>query len=532
MGCKSKSCSRKPRASPTASAPPPLRTNADWENSTAAFQKEAESAIRAWPDDDGAAASRLAARHARSPLALHVLGHALASLGRAADAIPPLRLAADLAPRCPGIAATLLYACRPREAVDECDRALAVAYPTDPALHAATCRHVGVGPTVVGSSPQARVAVAQERLLGVHADAEALAAPATLLAAAPPVQPPTKAPCFCHHVTRDGSLTVRVADLAADCGDGGLAAAVEFAKATGAWAYWLCPVCDEVFLDATSFTSHVEGDHIGDVQKLMPKRAFLDANDLYYTIRWATPLEDGEERRRDLDKVRDILSGICSWNSLPAGVMDRLIRFARSRSEEPLPYCIPSCVISLDQRELKRLVGWLDQVRARLHRDWGFVRAMSDEGKKSKSGSVALSLVQDGSVLSLEAENVPSTSGEDGCSCDATCLCEDPVTSSWHSLQHKCVHRGNEVLNRIYELSDAILRLSSRRKEKVHNGCFLTEDDSINIEMLLLNNEVDHLKKKLVVACTFDYHAVILPLIRTNIWDILNNSSPGEDLDD
>jgi hypothetical protein len=44
------------------------------------------------------------------------------------------------------------------------------------------------------------------------------------------------------------------------------------------------------------------------------------------------------------------------------------------------------------------------------------------------------------------------------------------------------------------------------------------QEDSIDVEMLLLNNDVDYLKKKLAAVCTFDYHAVILPLFRAYIW--------------
>jgi hypothetical protein len=42
--------------------------------------------------------------------------------------------------------------------------------------------------------------------------------------------------------------------------------------------------------------------------------------------------------------------------------------------------------------------------------------------------------------------------------------------------------------------------------------------DSIDVEMLLLDNELGYLKNKLVEVCTFDYCAAILPLIRAYIW--------------
>lgn len=45
-----------------------------------------------------------------------------------------------------------------------------------------------------------------------------------------------------------------------------------------------------------------------------------------------------------------------------------------------------------------------------------------------------------------------------------------------------------------------------------------TQADSIDVEMLLLDNEVGYLKNKLVEVCTFDYSAAILPLLRAYIW--------------
>ena len=42
--------------------------------------------------------------------------------------------------------------------------------------------------------------------------------------------------------------------------------------------------------------------------------------------------------------------------------------------------------------------------------------------------------------------------------------------------------------------------------------------DSIDVEMLLLDNDVGYLKNKLVEVCIFDYSAAILPIIRAYIW--------------
>ncbi|KAF8700150.1 hypothetical protein HU200_034520 [Digitaria exilis] len=564
MGRKSKKGGRKPPPRPEkGDAPPP--TNANWDDSTAAFRKEAEAAICSRSEDDGgaAAAALLAERHPSSPLAHHLLGHTRASAARAGDAVPALRRAAELAPRCPGIAATLasalLYARRPADALAECARALAVADPTDPALHAVAASSRRGGIALTAQSPQARVAEASERLLGVRADAEVLEATGVCRRGAaplPPLMAPMKLSCCCRHATRRrgavtdddlrGFLTVSFDDLTAHCDDQTgsvhlLTRAVEFAKATNAWGYWLCPVCDSVFLDANSFVSHVEGEYIHELQELqplMPKRAAaLDSDEFEYSLKW-TPFEMGEEdpeRRKSLDTIKEAFSSLDAFKALPVGLVDKIIKLARSRSKKPLPYCIPSCATSLDSRELQRLVNPLEQLRNNLSRGWEFVRGLGTEGKNTGPCEIVSLLQDECLLLSLDPDKIASSKKDGSCE-------EDPVfrwllnsleevAVPWASLRQKCVHHGNEVMERIYEISDSLKRQSNLKcaaKEKNHRGYSLTEVDSIDVEMLLLDNEVGYLKNKLVEVCMFDYSAAILPLLRAYIWDKLNNL-PGED---
>jgi hypothetical protein len=512
MGRKSKKSGgggggRKPPRPEGGAAPPP--TNADWDDSTAAFRKEVEFAIRPRSGDGGLAASRLADRHPASPLAHHVLGDARIRAARAGDAVPALRRAAELAPRCPGIAATLasalLYARRPGEALAECARALAVADPTDPALHAAASRRGGV---LVAPTAQARVAAARERLLGLCADAEALEAASARHGAAPlpPVMAPTKMNCCCRHATKRtaltdedlrGFLTVSFDDLTAHCDQTGavhlLTRAVEFAKATQAWAYWLCPVCDNVFLDANSFVSHVEGEYIHELlelQPLMPKRATLDTEEVQYSMKWTPFNEMGEEdsdRKKDVDKIKEVFSCLSTFNALPVSLMDKIIKLARSRSKskKPLLYSLPSSVTSLDSRELKRLVKPLKQLLNNLSRGWEFVRVLGNEGKTKKGRSEVISLVQDRSLLlSLDAQQIVSRKKDGSCEEDAVFRwllnSLEEAAIPWASLRQKCVHHGNEVLERIYEISDSLVRQSNlkgaaKEKNKNNRGCSLTE---------------------------------------------------------
>ncbi|CAD6256514.1 unnamed protein product [Miscanthus lutarioriparius] len=532
MGRKSKKGGRSRKPPRPAGCPAPPPTNADWEDSTAAFRKEAESAIRAARSshchDDGcaAAAAGLTERHPASPLAHHILGHARASVdARAGDAVPPRRRAR------PRIAATrasaLLYARRPGEALTECARALDdVADPTDPALHAADAaagasRRAAL---VATTSPHARVAAARQRLLGVHADAEALEATGVRQATAPPVgvaAPTTKPLCCCRHattrkaVTDDdlrGFLTVNLDDLRSYCdqtGGGGvhlLTCAVEFAKATKAWAYWLCPVCDMVFLDANSFVSHVEGEYIDELQELqplMPKRAALDSEELQYSLKW-TSFEMGEEdveRRKNLDRIKDVFSGLNTFKALSVGLVDK-VKFARSRSKKPLPYCIPSCVTSLDSMEIQRLDKPLDQLYNHLSRGWEFVRILGDEGKNKEGRSDIISLVQDGTLLSLDAEKVASRTKDGSCEEDAlfrwllNFLEEDKLNNSagedsQDGGDKNAVNNG-DGLDNLHEESlfedkipdiDSDMRFTISRTDECENSS-LSQSDSSNFSTL------------------------------------------------
>ncbi|TVU00370.1 hypothetical protein EJB05_54191, partial [Eragrostis curvula] len=244
---------------------------------------------------------------------------ATCSAAQAGDAVPPLCRAAELAPRCPGISATLAaalhYARQPHEALDPaCSR----------------------GGGLAASSPQARVAAVRQRLLGVRADAEALAAAATGAGDATDaaVLLPSR-----HRAGRRGD------DRRRDAGpshrerrrpDGTLRP--EWKRARSRRRRGVCDLRRPrtrgrtgCVLDEGSFMSIVEGEYLHELQELqplVPERAALYANELHISLRW-TPFEIGgedTERRKVLDKIRDAFSSLCTFKALPAGLVDKLIR--------------------------------------------------------------------------------------------------------------------------------------------------------------------------------------------------------------
>jgi hypothetical protein len=158
----------------------------------------------------------------------------------------------------------------------------------------------------------------------------------------------------------------------------------------------------------------------------------------------------------------------------------------------------------LDPRELQRLVKPLDQLLKHLSRGWEFVRTLGNEGN-SKGRSEIISLVHDGSlVLSLDAEKIVTRKKDGTCEEDALFRwllnSLEEVAMPWASLRQKCVYHGNEVLERIYEISDSLLRQSNLKcagKEKNHRGYSLTE-----VLTLHFNGTYVSIYNSLWVACT------------------------------
>uniref|UniRef100_A0A0E0RAG5 DUF629 domain-containing protein n=1 Tax=Oryza rufipogon TaxID=4529 RepID=A0A0E0RAG5_ORYRU len=508
------------RGDATASAPAP--TNADWEDATAAFREEAEAALRSLSigEDDGAAAERLAARHGGSPLAHHVVGHARAALARAGDAVAPLRRAAGLAPGCPEIAAALaaalLYARRPGEALAECARALAVGAPTDPALHAVS------GRGLMAATPQCRVAVARERLRGVRADAEALTG-VSHRATVPP--PPSRSRRSALPDTDDevwSFLTVRVEDLTAHCAKIGSSAgalavadAVEFVKATNAWVYWLCPVCDEVFLDSNSFQSHVESEYIHQLQQWLPlTQPSTTMKPTSKDSSWWKPI-GAQEEEEEIARIREAFSivngsevsylGCVAFSILDGPEIPSIDPMVFSSLDEPEVSSVEPVSNEVKfkkgrRRRLKKWDAWLDHCRE-IERDcpsweelllplcrempelWEYLESCV-ETEGNEDSFPLISLVQGSSVLFLDSQKIAPINMDGSFNVDALfnwllrgSSPQKPVPS-WTSIRKRCVHDGNEVLKRIGEISDLLQEqfgLKDHSDGTMHGDFFTTK---------------------------------------------------------
>lgn len=513
------------RGDATASAPAP--TNADWEDATAAFREEAEAALRSLSigEDDGAAAERLAARHGGSPLAHHVVGHARAALARAGDAVAPLRRAAGLAPGCPEIAAALaaalLYARRPGEALAECARALAVGAPTDPALHAVS------GRGLMAATPQCRVAVARERLRGVRADAEALTG-VSHRATVPP--PPSRSRRSALPDTDDevwSFLTVRVEDLTAHCAKIGSSAgalavadAVEFVKATNAWVYWLCPVCDEVFLDSNSFQSHVESEYIHQLQQWLPlTQPSTTMKPTSKDSSWWKPI-GAQEEEEEIARIREAFSivngsevsylGCVAFSILDGPEIPSIDPMVFSSLDEPEVSSVEPVSNEVKfkkgrRRRLKKWDAWLDHCRE-IERDcpsweelllplcrempelWEYLESCV-ETEGNEDSFPLISLVQGSSVLFLDSQKIAPINMDGSFNVDALfnwllrgSSPQKPVPS-WTSIRKRCVHDGNEVLKRIGEISDLLQEqfgLKDHSDGTMHGDFFTTKVSTLH----------------------------------------------------
>lgn len=82
----------------------------------------------------------------------------------------------------------------------------------------------------------------------------------------------------------------------------------------------------------------------------------------------------------------------------------------------------------------------------------------------------------------MDAEKVSSRKKDGSCEEDAIFRwllnSLEEVAMPWDSLRQKCVHHGNEVLEKIYGISDLLLRqfdMKCAAKKKNHWSYFLTE---------------------------------------------------------
>uniref|UniRef100_A0A0D9VB98 Uncharacterized protein n=1 Tax=Leersia perrieri TaxID=77586 RepID=A0A0D9VB98_9ORYZ len=121
--------------------------NARWGDCSPALRMEAENVLsclreleRLENPGPGHLANTLAKKHKGSPLALHVAGYVQAKLGEMDRALEHLVAAKVLAPMCLDIAYSIASTHADMErfelVVEECNRALSIENPTDPALHA------------------------------------------------------------------------------------------------------------------------------------------------------------------------------------------------------------------------------------------------------------------------------------------------------------------------------------------------------------------------------------------------------------
>ncbi|KAF2911513.1 hypothetical protein DAI22_11g185600 [Oryza sativa Japonica Group] len=460
---------RMPRNRGAASASAP--TNADWEDATAAFREEAEAALRSLSigEDDGAAAERLAARHRGSPLAHHVVGHARAALARAGDAVAQLRRAAGLAPGC-------------------------------------------------------RVAVARERLRGVRADAEALTG-VSHQATVPPPPPPSRSRRSALPDTDDevwSFLTVRVEDLTAHCAKIGSSAgalavadAVEFVKATNASVYWLCPVCDEVFLDSNSFQSHVESEYIHQLKQLLPlMQPSTTMKPTSKDSSWWKPI-GAQEEEEEIARIREAFSivngsevsylGCVAFSILDGPEIPSIDLMVFSSLDEPEVSSVEPVSNEVKfkkgrRRRLKKWDAWLDHCRE-IERDcpsweelllplckempelWEHLESCV-ETEENENSFPLISLFQDGSALFLDSQKIARRDMDGSINVDALfnwllrgSSPQKPVPS-WTSIRKRCVHDGNEVLKRIGEISDLLQEqfgLKGHSEGTMHGDFFTTK---------------------------------------------------------
>lgn len=450
----------------------PAQTNKNWSDATGDFIKGANDALDALQvmrERGGSEAASLAEAlvedHPDSPLALHVLGHVRAALGEADQALPHLRRAAELAPHCLEIAFTLavVYAKVEQfgQAAAECRRALDVVDPVDPRLHTVgDRRHMGL-------SDPARVAVAKEQLRGLLADALARS-----------VGMARERWNGMSDEEQRSFLTVSVEDMEAyyqECAKPSeqwqmsvLADAVNFVTNTEAWVYLLCPQCNRVFLNAEFFPSHVEEQHTPELKELLssvPKR--VANKQTKFLESWISPKTtdnppEGEaEGDKIVSKIKSAVLHLKDMKALSVDLVDKLVKFTKGWIGTAAVPKKLSCIASLDPAGLQVLGSYLERIQTS-SRDWPHERACGGEQNSHDAFDVVIH-IQDACILSVDIENNVSTNADGSSNADVlfSWLCrylrEEPVTS-WTSMRQDCIAKGTEVLQKIYEMTDLLMK--------------------------------------------------------------------------
>lgn len=310
-------------------------------------------------------------------------------------------------------------------------------------------------------------------------------------------------------------LTAHCAKIGSSAGALAVADAVEFVKATNAWVYWLCPVCDEVFLDSNSFQSHVESEYIHQLKQLLPlMQPSTTMKPTSKDSSWWKPI-GAQEEEEEIARIREAFSivngsevsylGCVAFSILDGPEIPSIDPMVFSSLDEPEVSSVEPVSNEVKfkkgrRRRLKKWDAWLDHCRE-IERDcpsweelllplckempelWEHLESCV-ETEENENSFPLISLFQDGSALFLDSQKIARRDMDGSINVDALfnwllrgSSPQKPVPS-WTSIRKRCVHDGNEVLQRIGEISDLLQEqfgLKGHSEGTMHGDFFTTK---------------------------------------------------------
>ncbi|KAG8090205.1 hypothetical protein GUJ93_ZPchr0011g26979 [Zizania palustris] len=567
-------------------------SNRDWLDCDDGFREEADRAILEMLEDEEKGyvkyATALVDKYPVSPLAHCIVARGCALGGKGVLAIFHFMRAAELAPRCPIIpsmlADLLIKMGLWDKAVEVCDRFLRVPEDhTDPAWHWPFLSNK-VANYINSTVLQYRIAFVREQIRGrrVKADkGKGAAVPLPPERAFAPKWPPetidlshagARWSCM-NDEERHDFLNVSFGEMKSYCRRPGvlpeqcvqwmmsmLSDAEVFVK-EGCSSYWICPLCIHVCTDATIFMWHIENQHIeGDSELLssLPTRIPDSEKELLKSWRWvAIDGDDLAERTEILSMIKSIAFELIDMDAISVNLLNIMHKFVMNRVRPVTPSIVSMCascgIGQLSYAHLKELYKFLEPL-THTPTDYEHQKGPNVE-QESQQDSLVITWSKETRTLSIDCGKITSIKTDDSSKADGLFAClfgesllEDPM-ESWVGMWQKCIDHGPGILNKISVVLDKLNRkyYSWKKLTEIQLGVhslpqaiFSSEIDIqlyfdygigfVQIEMLLIDAEVNYLKKRLLKNCEVDYLAIILPIAKACLWAKLNNNPPEDAL--
>ncbi|XP_006663516.2 uncharacterized protein LOC102714870 [Oryza brachyantha] len=339
---------------------------------------------------------------------------------------------------------------------------------------------------------------------------------------------------------------------------------------------WICPVCPIIiplhegfYHDKTQFMIHMETFHIKiedeeyeKMRSIMPETIPDHEMELLKSWRWEPQPIDGDdlaERAKILSDVKRIVSKLIDREAISLNLLYAIYTFIMTWVRPARPYVVSMCgccgIGQLSSERLKELYKLLEPLTYILT---GYEHQTRHNGEQEsqQDSLVATFLVNEtGTYMCFDCGKIASTKADgsnqlidemfDSLFCESLLMYP---SESWDDMTQRCFGFGPDIVKKMREaldklktncssceilkgkfpdffLPDAILETVFDAKSYFHSGI-----DCAQVEMLLIDAEVDYLRKRLLETCRMNIVLTVLPVAKACLWDKWNNSPPQKAL--